>query len=249
MKKLILVLGFAACIGGLGAQLSPVLLTNPITGDTLNNGSVSINGSAEVYFGVDAPINQKVRMTNTGVDSVFMLVRRQLLTPSTGTDHQFCWGPICYGPMVELAIDTIILAPGAQDNTFDAYFFPNGNGGMHQVRYTFFDANNVADSSAVEMSFNTPLSVTGAISAIPQVGAAYPNPARDQTAITYQVGENDKVSLEVYNIAGALVAQEQLASGSATFTLSTANLKSGVYFYTFRINGKAVQTKRLIIAR
>jgi hypothetical protein len=210
MKKLLLGIGFLAFCGVVGAQNTPVLLTNPTSGDTLNNGSVSINGSAEVYFGVDAPINQKVRMTNDGTDTVYMLVRRHLLTASTGTDHQFCWGPICYGPMVTVAIDTIVLAPGAQDNTFDAYFFPNGNGGLHQVRYTFFDASNEADSSSVEISFNTPLSISGALSGATQVGAAYPNPARDQTSIAYQVGENDMVSLEVYNIAGAMVSQANL---------------------------------------
>jgi len=89
----------------------------------------------------------------------------------------------------------------------------------------------------------------------------YPNPFNPATVITYQLAENSKVSLKVYDILGTevitLVNEEQNAgfykiNFNAYQTTNSAfggkQLSSGVYFYRLQA-GDFVQTKKLILLK
>jgi len=89
----------------------------------------------------------------------------------------------------------------------------------------------------------------------------YPNPFNPETIITYQLAENSKVSLKVYDILGTevitLVNEEQNAgfykiNFNTQRTTNSAfggkQLSSGVYFYRLQA-GDFVQTKKLILMK
>ena len=80
----------------------------------------------------------------------------------------------------------------------------------------------------------------------------YPNPANTSTSISFDIAENNKVTILVYNVLGNLVSNlsqsNDFEKGNNTIQLNTSNLASGVYYITLDING-AKETKKLIISK
>jgi hypothetical protein len=96
-----------------------------------------------------------------------------------------------------------------------------------------------ADPTGMEEAMNNTLSV----------GQNQPNPFNGTTTINYNLTQRSDVNLTVYNVAGAKVMemnQGTMNAGSHQISLSSDNLKSGVYYYTVTANGHQV-TKKMIV--
>lgn len=76
--------------------------------------------------------------------------------------------------------------------------------------------------------------------------STYPNPASDNFNIQMTSNGAD-VDLMVYNILGETVMSEQLFDGLNNVSIEP--LTNGVYFYSILKNGKAVETKKLIVRK
>lgn len=79
----------------------------------------------------------------------------------------------------------------------------------------------------------------------------YPNPFNPETKISFEIPEENLISLNIYNSLGELVAtliNSRLNSGKYSYDWNAASYPSGVYFYTlqsgdFRITSKMVLLK------
>ena len=79
----------------------------------------------------------------------------------------------------------------------------------------------------------------------------YPNPFNPQTKIQFTLAKASNVSLIVYSAVGEEVAQlvnEFKNSGSYEYTFNSAELSSGVYFYTIKTSN-FVLTKKMIVMK
>jgi|GEM_PF-456151 len=85
---------------------------------------------------------------------------------------------------------------------------------------------------------------------------SYPNPAREQLTIEFDLTHNGPVELKVYDLAGRLITtllDEQVAAGSRAISWdlreqSGRDATSGVYLYMLRTN-EGTLTRRLVISR
>ncbi len=73
--------------------------------------------------------------------------------------------------------------------------------------------------------------------------SAFPNPAKDNTDVTYLLKENTNVTMALYNAIGEkveeIISNEKQNSGSHFVTISTAHLSKGIYF--LRLNSSVVK--------
>ena len=81
----------------------------------------------------------------------------------------------------------------------------------------------------------------------------YPNPFNPETVISYQLAENSKVNLKVYDVLGnevATLVNEEQSAGTYEVEFRSKNtvISSGVFFYQLRA-GNFVQTKKMILLR
>ncbi len=79
----------------------------------------------------------------------------------------------------------------------------------------------------------------------------YPNPFNPSTIIKFSIQNPGFVNLKIYNILGQEVAtlvNEQLSTGSYSYTFDASRLSSGIYFYTIRA-GNFVQSKKMILLK
>jgi len=79
----------------------------------------------------------------------------------------------------------------------------------------------------------------------------YPNPFNPITTIRFELPEDEKVSLKIFNILGEEVStlvNTDLKAGQHEFQFNANNLSSGIYFYQLQA-GSFVQTKKMILIR
>ncbi|MCL2040822.1 MAG: T9SS type A sorting domain-containing protein [Bacteroidales bacterium] len=77
---------------------------------------------------------------------------------------------------------------------------------------------------------------------------AYPNPATSVVTIDYALNKSN-AQISLYNILGVRVHEQPLDSQEGTATINISDFAPGVYFYTIKVDGKAVETKKLVISR
>jgi hypothetical protein len=84
----------------------------------------------------------------------------------------------------------------------------------------------------------------------------YPNPFNPETTISYQLPENGKVELTIYNLKGQKVKQlvsDQLSAGQHSVVWNGKDdngkpVSSGIYFYKLK-SGNFEKTKKMILMK
>ena len=79
----------------------------------------------------------------------------------------------------------------------------------------------------------------------------YPNPFNPSTTIHFSVPENSFISLKVYDVLGAEVAElvsETKEPGNYSIPFNASKLTSGIYFYTLKANNYSI-TKKMLLAK
>ncbi len=85
----------------------------------------------------------------------------------------------------------------------------------------------------------------------------FPNPFNPETTISYQLPENSKVELTVYNLKGQKVKQlvsEQFSAGHHSVVWdgkdeNDKSVASGVYFYRLNVNKKTEKVKKMLLLK
>ncbi len=83
------------------------------------------------------------------------------------------------------------------------------------------------------------------------LGQNYPNPFNPATNIAFQVPENSRVTLEVYDVTGRRITtlvDDQLDAGYHEVTFDGTRLASGVYLYRMQA-GDFVQTRKFMLVK
>jgi hypothetical protein len=83
------------------------------------------------------------------------------------------------------------------------------------------------------------------------LGQNYPNPFNPGTTIPFELAEAAFVSLKVYNILGAEVANlvnAEVRAGSHAIRFDASGLASGIYFYRLQVGSRAA-TKKLLLMK
>ncbi len=77
----------------------------------------------------------------------------------------------------------------------------------------------------------------------------YPNPARDYIFIEYDVIYIKEAKLQIYNSIGAVVYTKTLEEKQDNLRISVTDYKNGLYFCSLQIDGKLLNTKKILINR
>lgn len=83
----------------------------------------------------------------------------------------------------------------------------------------------------------------------------YPNPSNPVSTIEYQIPENSKVILHLYDVKGSMVKElvnQDQESGYYSIKLDGSNLASGIYFYTIIVQAARVsytETKKMLLIK
>jgi agmatine/peptidylarginine deiminase len=102
-----------------------------------------------------------------------------------------------------------------------------------------------------EFSYSPETEVTIAMPGEFSLSQNYPNPFNPVTVIRYQVPENDRVSIKVYDVLGnetAVLTDEIKSAGSYEVSFNGEAFAAGVYYYTLR-SGSYSETKKMVLLK
>jgi len=78
-----------------------------------------------------------------------------------------------------------------------------------------------------------------------------PNPCNNETTIQFNLPQQDRVSLTLYDVNGRTVLNilsEQIPAGTRKVVVNTDDLKSGIYYYTLKTTTDK-QTRKMVVVR
>ena len=98
---------------------------------------------------------------------------------------------------------------------------------------------------------NTPINVAPSTANIATLGQNEPNPFSDRTSISYSIPEGSTdASLRIFSVTGQLIETVQITqTGSGKVQLDNANLTNGTYTYQLIVDGRIVDTNKMISQR
>jgi hypothetical protein len=189
-----------------------------------------------------------IDIMNISSEQKSVKVRRTILISIDSTSNYFCFGPSCYTSIVSVSSNPrTINGNSTVDTTFSSHFKPNGQSGVSEIQYTFYDVDNPQDSANVVVRYEiAPLGISK-ISTIASLNA-FPNPADDKVTLSFTRSSlNENATIELYNMLGAKVYSQKVDGTDGTISISTENLKAGLYFYSLNEGGKISRPGRLTI--
>ena len=75
----------------------------------------------------------------------------------------------------------------------------------------------------------------------------YPNPANDFLHVEYDILYLKEAKLQIYNSIGAVVYTKKLNDKKDNLKIAVSEYKSGLYFCSLQIDGKLLNTKKILI--
>lgn len=83
------------------------------------------------------------------------------------------------------------------------------------------------------------------------LGMPVPNPCTNKATITYNIPDSKKQTyVSLYNITGIEVAHYNInTTGKGSITVDAASMPKGLYIYTLFVDGKQIDTQKLLISK
>jgi hypothetical protein len=224
-------------------------------------GGTDVTGTT-IYDTVDASeaTLHDLELHNTTTSAITYQVNRTLLDPlDADAAVYFCTGVQCYSPQTAVtwtpsgppptiaASSTLPSGPGtygiAADYTAGA--MPN----TLRVLYRVYNTATAGDTAYVTIAY---ISVYAGIEEKPAGGtiaAAYPNPASSIAFIKYDMNQYaSKGRIAFFDMLGNKVKEVELADKQGVAKIDVSEFNSGIYFYSFIVNDKAIATKKMVVS-
>jgi hypothetical protein len=189
---------------------------------------------------------------NTGSATIVMGAKKAELSLSPDMAHNICFANQCFVESVFISPLNDTVPVGSIDSSFSGHcrfdettHTPSRN----LVAYTFYDVNNPADSAIVYVIYNT-MPATGIKRHSEIAISISPNPANDIVRFGYNADlQAAALNLVIVNATGQIVDRETINSRTGSFSLNTAGLSTGAYYYSISMKGLSISKGRFMICR
>ena len=229
-KSLLIFVAVLLAAAGFAQSLVVTSMSTTITGDPNN----LLQGYANVQNVSAVPVDVSVAKIGNNL--------------ANGHHSSFCWGIICVDTATLQSPVPETIAPGATNSTFYSDLQPSGMAGTSFVDYRFYVDANPSDFASISFTFDA--TVTG-IAELLASGVVltnpFPNPAKDYTQMGCNLNGAKNAKIVVYNMLGSVVREIKVADKQNLVTISTADLRSGVYLYSLINNDKVIASKKLLV--
>ncbi|MEJ2194145.1 MAG: T9SS type A sorting domain-containing protein [Ignavibacteriaceae bacterium] len=212
-------------VGGLGAMLTTSINLGSTTIDRIHSAAMGAGNEGIFRQYIISPAN------NSGLNATLRLYYDESELNGIPEDK----------------LEQYKSPDGANDN-----WFPQG--GTVNTTDNYVEKTGISDFSYWTLAdVDNPLPVEIVENQIPTVFALhqnYPNPFNPETVIQFEIPEESKVKLNVFNVLGELVAtvvNEQLGVGVYNITFNASTLPSGLYIYKLETDNIQLSKKMLLL--
>lgn len=225
----------------------------------------------EIYNGMQSTTNVagttvNVQVSNEGYEGFFIIkrtdgdntpitvkiTRKQLSTPTEMDLEELCWGPSpdvnSEGTCYAVPTDVEHWAPNGFKTISDKGLMEIHFIGMTlpaNISYRYYIENTTGQKlDSVDLNLSGTLSIkeTKPVQNISYL--VYPSPANDILNVSLQGATTDNNSVRIVDVLGKVVYEDRMASMKK---IDVSSFNNGVYVLTIFSNGRAVQTKRIVV--
>jgi Secretion system C-terminal sorting domain len=208
----------------------------------VSSGSTLITGDANNLLQGFATVQ------NVSANTLDVSVEKTVNNLATGHHSSFCWGIICVDTATLFSPVPEAIAPGASNTTFYADLQPSGSAGTSVVTFRFYVDNNPSDHADITFTYDATLvGIAELLASGVVLTSPYPNPANSYAQIGCNLGSSKNAKIIIYNMLGSVVREIKIADKQNLVTISTAELKSGMYLYSLISNDKVIASKKLLV--
>lgn len=225
-----------------------------IVGLSLNAQSLRSEITEVTVYGgyTDAKLSFHTGITNITNNAIEGRAFRQNLDVVSGSANQLCWGTDCYSTGNQEVFQTgstQIIPAQETNNSFIAYYLPNGNAGVTSIQYWVENVNGFGDRTVFTVTYDasTPTYLKeNEIKA--NITGAKPNPATDMVTFGYQINGANSAEFIMVNALGATVEVLPVDVDGNVAIIDVSGYDAGIYYYQLRTNtGVATTTQKLVV--
>jgi hypothetical protein len=215
-------------------------------GNKINNSTIRIYSSDP---DVDAIISYVWLKNTTSTEMPNVFVRRIVNQSVESTDNSFCFGIQCYPPFVDESTVADTAKVGILNKSFTGDYYPYTHSGITSITYEFFDNLTFMDAPvSAKVTFEYYLSANSINEDKMVFKGPYPNPASQYAHFEYNLPTSASVSqLIIRNMLGVEIENMKFEGRSGKKALDVSSYPSGIYFYTYVVDGKVIQSRKLIV--
>jgi hypothetical protein len=232
----------------------------------LDHNDVDISGGTHLEMGTAADLSvTKFHLKNLTSNPVDFAVKVELVyndSQNPCSDLQVCFGSACYLADESISGTQVIMSSGAPVavNILGSAIYTDLKIGPFTScwadcatdssvwRVTAYVPSDPSDSTSAIITWKCDVLASVDDDVVVSAFNVYPNPATDNLTINYTVdGSVNNARMDVYDVLGQQVASHALNSNKGQINLSVDNLNAGVYFYSIKVDEKAIRTERVII--
>ena len=106
------------------------------------------------------------------------------------------------------------------------------------------------DNGDVKKARNTATALTSANASGNVLYQNTPNPFKEQTTIRFQLADNaTNAAICIFDMTGKMLKKLPISSGETSISINGWELGEGMFLYTLMVNGREIDTKRMIISK
>jgi hypothetical protein len=212
---------------------------------TVFSQSLSINPQEYYYFPFGEQCYADLDITNLSSQEVSVHVTR---TVDTDVPNYFCWGIVCYPPNSDAIFTSnnpLLIPAGATvtgADSFKGYVNDLPEESSLLVNYCFWIEGSPEDEVCTDLIYtNKEMYVSSSdISFIPEI---FPNPVANELKINVKEGVDSEFIL--FDMLGNKVLHKNMQISSV---INMSSLESGIYFYSFRVQGDFSEVQKLVVS-
>jgi hypothetical protein len=201
--------------------------------------SLSVQPDSYYYSVPGETCTSHFNVTNETTKDLSVIVIRSMNLPDD-VNSNFCWGITCYGPDTDVSPNAVVIPAGDSFDGFTGYLNGMPEESTFVINYCFAVENNLRDEVCTDVTYTSIENL-----AVDELSAdynLYPNPVKDVLYIDYNASVQAEFVL--YDMLGNRVYDDVLTS---SMTLNLSSFEAGIYFYTFRVQGKEPEVQKLVI--
>ena len=229
------------------AQVSPSLRVLDDLGANVSNTIYDVNIMA------NSSVTTEFLVNNMDAASHTYKCRRTIFYKDATDSTQFCFGGLCYTWLANLSSASLTVIPGDTVDFagfgFHAIFNSKLATSVRTVHYQFYDIANITDSTGVTIRYNFSTGIDDMIKTGGSISNAYPNPTSSVVSMKYDISDySQNGQIIFYDMLGKSVKTIALSDKKGIAKINVDDLNSGIYFYSFLVDGKAISTRKLVVS-
>jgi hypothetical protein len=223
----------------------------------VTNTTITINVTTNSYNENDLDIH------NISSNTISILTKRTIVNSPLGSTCavSFCTGGQCYSTDGSIKVYTqrqedATPLDGMTDligvNGLAAHFDVDSTccGKDTYIQYNIYDKDASGDSAKVTFHYVCTASGIDDVEKRTEViSNAYPNPSNSIASINYDVTDfSQKGKIVFYDVLGKVLKEIALTDKKGIAKVNIEAFDAGIYFYTLIVDGKAINTKKLVVS-